>query len=173
MKRTLQRGDFFKRIYGFVQREDAYTFALNNTFLFVTLGMVLLALLMWFGTAMTAYGALRSAATSAAFAGQAQVTQVDAGSGTGFTTSSNWALTGNYQNAESTLFQTQVTNMHLGTAFTNLACSTIANGNQITVTASGDYLPIFLQKVAERYPVITAMSVPMEVTVSEEYKIVG
>lgn len=162
-----------KRIYQFLRREDGYTVALNLTFLFVTLGMVMLAILMWFGTAMAAYASLRSAATSAAFAAQAQVSQQSSGSGTGFSTGVDWVLQNDYQTAANTLFETQVSNLHLDSAFTNLQCSTSSNGNQIIVTATGSYLPLFLQKVSQRYPVIEALSVPMKSTVSEEYKVVG
>lgn len=162
-----------KRIYQFLRREDGYTVALNLTFLFVTLGMVMLAILMWFGTAMTAYASLRSAATSAAFAAQAQVSQQSTGSGTGFSTGVNWVLQNDYQTAANTLFETQVSHLHLNDAFTNLQCSTSANGDQIIVTATGSYLPLFLQKVSQRYPVIEALSVPMKSTVAEEYKVVG
>ncbi|KPV40378.1 hypothetical protein AN477_21970 [Alicyclobacillus ferrooxydans] len=171
MMKTAQRS--MKRFYQFLRREDGYTVALNLTFLFVTLGMVMLAILMWFGTAMTAYASLRNAATSAAFAAQAQVSQQNSGSGTGFSTGVDWVLQNDYQSAANTLFETQVSNLHLDSAFTNLQCSTSSNGNHIIVTVTGSYLPLFLQKVSQRYPVIEALSVPMKSTVSEEYKVVG
>ncbi|KPV45650.1 hypothetical protein [Alicyclobacillus ferrooxydans] len=162
-----------KRCYPFLRREDGYTVAINLTFLFVTLGMVVLAMLMWFGTAMTAYASLRSAATSAAFAAQAQVAEQSSGSGTGFSTGVNWVLQSDYQSVANTLFETQASNLHLDHAFTNLQCATSSNGNQIIVTATGSYLPLFLQKVSQRYPVIEALSIPMKSTVMDAYKVVG
>lgn len=161
------------RCYHFLRQEDGYTVAINFTFLFITLGMVMLAMLMWFGTAMTAYASLRSAATSAAFAAQAQVSQESIGSGTGFSTGAHWVLQSDHQSAANTLFRTQVSNLHLDNAFTNLQCSTTAIGNQIDVTVTGSYLPLFLQKVAQRYPVMEALSIPMKSTVMEAYKVVG
>jgi len=162
-----------KLIWEVIRREDGYTFALNFTFLFVTIGMVMLAMLMWFGSATAAYFSLRSATSSAAFAAQAQVSQVNTGSGVGYNSGTDWAVQSSYQEAAQSVFQAQVNNAHLNSAFTNLKCTTMVTGNKISVLVTASYLPLFLQTVSQGFPQIEALTIPMTVAANEEYKIVG
>lgn len=164
---------WLRRMWTLLQKDDGYTLAINMTFALVTFGVVILGILMWYGTAMAAYASLRSAATSAAFAAQAQVIQSVAGTGTGFTASVDWTLQNAYQSAASSTFQTQVANMHLDNAFTNLQCDTTASSQGISVDVTGDYQPVFLQSIANEYSIFQAVAIPMHVQVQEEYKVVG
>lgn len=157
----------------FLKKEDGYTFSLNLTFLFVTFGIVMIAMLMWFGSASAAYFSLRNAANGAAFAAQAQAVQSDTGSGSGFTSSVGWVVQTSYQNAADKVFQSQVNNANLENAFSGLQCMASLNGNQISVSVSGSYLPLFLQNISQKFPQIEALSIPMKVTLNEEYKVVG
>lgn len=166
-------GSVVKQVNGFLKKDSAYTFSLFVSFLFVTFGTVVLALMVWYGSAWLGYFALRGAASSAALAAQSQVQQVRTGTGMGFLAGANWALTSSYQNAASRLFQQEVENMHLNQVFDAITCETSANGNQVVVTAEGQYLPLFLQTLAARFPEITAVSIPMQVQVKTKYTVVG
>jgi len=153
--------------------DDGYTFSLNFALLSVTVGMIFLLILAWFASGLTAGMELRRAAAAAALAAQSQVTQAVSASGSGFLTSAGWALGGAYAAAAQQTFAGEVSDMHLNRAFENLSCQTSVAGNRVTVTASGSFLPIFLQSAVARVPGLKALSVPMQVTMSTEYKVVG
>jgi hypothetical protein len=161
-----------RRLWAFLKKDEGYTLAINMTFALVTFGVVMLGIITWYGTAMAGYAALRSAAASAAFAAQAQVIQSVTGTGTGFTAGVDWALQ-NYQGAANSTFQTQVANMHLGATFTNLQCNTTANSQGISVVVTGDFQPVFLQNIANKYSIFQAVAIPMHVQIQEEYRVVG
>lgn len=156
-----------------LSRDDGYTFGLNMTFLVVTFGIVILAMLMWYASGLAAHEMLLSAAKSAAVAGQAQVSQATSGSGTGFSISTNWAQSSSYQAQAEATFQQQVADMNLDSSFSDLQCTTSATSSGISVSISGEFLPVFLQKVAQKFPQIETLSVPMHVTVDEQYTVVG
>lgn len=153
--------------------EDGYTFSLNFAFLSVTVGMIFLLILAWFASGLAAGTELRRATTAAALAAQSQVTQSVSASGTGFLTSANWALNGSYASVAQQTFANEVSDLHLNRLFEHLSCQTGVNGNRVTVTVSGEFLPIFLQSAAARVPGLQALSVRMQVTVPVEYKVVG
>lgn len=163
----------WRSVWAWVCAEDGYTFSLNFAFLSVTVGMIFLLILAWFASGLTAGMELRRAAAAAALAAQSQVTQAVSASGSGFLTSAGWALDGSYATAAQQTFAGEVSDMHLNRAFENLSCQTGEKGNRVTVTVSGSFLPIFLQSAAARVPGLKALSVPMQVTVPTEYKVVG
>lgn len=163
----------WRSIWTWIRREDGYTFSLNFAFLTLTVGMIFLLVLAWFASGLAAGTELRRATAAAALAAQSQVTPSISTSGTGFLTSAGWALDGSYTSAAQQAFAGEVSDLHLNHVFENLSCQTGVNGNRVTVTASGDFLPIFLQSAAERVPGLKAFAVPMQVTVPVEYKVVG
>jgi hypothetical protein len=162
-----------KAVWRFLKREDGYTFSLQLMFLFVTFGFVMLAMVAWFGSGLLAGKELNRLAKNTALAAQSQVTQVAVGSNAGFVSSSDWALQSNYATAANTVFSQEISDMHLNNAFSNLQCQVKTNGNRITVNVTGSYLPLFLQNVAQRFPQLQAVSVPMKATAPVEYKVVG
>lgn len=162
-----------KVVRAWLKREDAYTFSLNMAFLSVTVGMMLLLVLAWLASALTAGIELKRVASASALAAASQVTQTVRGSGTGFLSSAAWTVSPIYASAVNEVFAAQAQDMHLNQVFKNLAYQSSVNGNQVTVTARGTFLPLFLQTVAARVPGISAMSVPMQVRASAQYRVVG
>ncbi|MFD1674823.1 hypothetical protein [Alicyclobacillus fodiniaquatilis] len=162
-----------RRIIAWSRREDAYTFSLNMALLSVTVGMMLLLVLAWLASALTAGIELKRVASASALAAAAQVTQSVSGSGSGFLSSASWMMSSSYASAANERFTEQMQDTHLDKVFDNLACHENVNGTQVTVTASGTFLPLFLQEVATRVPGISAMRVPMEVRASAQYSVVG
>lgn len=148
----------------------AYTFGFNMTLASLTIVGVLVPIIFWFAGGIEAKGELRDAADSAAFAGQSQVTEQDADSNSGFSTA-DWTLqTSEMQSQADTLFQKAASDKHLDQIFSNLQETAQVNGQEVTITASGTYLPTLLQAVSKRFPsVIQAVTVPMTVTVSHQY----
>ncbi|WDL96755.1 hypothetical protein [Alicyclobacillus sp. ALC3] len=162
-----------RRVATWLSREDGYTFSLNFAFLTVTVGMVLLLILAWIASGLAAGTELRRATAAAALAAQDEVTQSVTASGTGFLTSAGWTLGGSYASAAQQTFATETADMHLNKVFDNLHCQTSVTGNRVTVTATGSFLPVFLEAAAARAPGLQALSVPMRVHVPVEYKVVG
>ncbi|KUO95830.1 hypothetical protein ATW55_15150 [Ferroacidibacillus organovorans] len=163
----------WKSGWAWFRAEGGYTFGLNFALLSVTVGMIFLLIFAWFASGLAAGTELRRATTAAALAAQSQVTQSVSASGTGFLTSAGWALDGSYAPAAQQIFTNEVSELHLNRVFENLSFQTRVNGNRVTVTASGEFLPVFLQSAAARVPGLKALSVPMQVTVPVEYKVVG
>ena len=161
------------RVWTWLSREDGYTFSLNFAFLTVTVGMILLLVLAWIASGLAAGTELRRATAAAALAAQDNVTQSVTASGTGFLTSAGWTLDGSYASAAEQAFAMEVADMHLNNLFDNLDCQTSVTGNRVTVTATGSFLPVFLEAAAKRVPGLKAVAVPMRVTVPVEYKVEG
>ena len=157
-----------------LQDDRAYTFSLTMTFLTITFGAVLLVILLWLGTAMEGYQALQNAATSAAYAGESQVTAVQQDSGTGFG-SRSWTLSpSRAQAAAQDLWQQEVQDEHLPSAFSNLQASVSVEGQDVIVQASGVFQPLFLEKLVAVFPqLIEQAAIPMQVRVKEEYYVAG
>lgn len=166
MKRRLHLWDW-------VRQEDGYTFSLNMALLSVTVGMILLLILAWLAAGLVAGTDLRRAAAAAALAAQSQVTQTVTGSSAGFLTQAEWSLMGTVNAAATEVFDEEVNDKHLAQVFSNLSLETGISGNQVTVTASGDFLPLFLQTAAARVPGLQAMAVPMKTVVPVNYPVVG
>lgn len=163
----------WKSGWAWFRAEDGYMFSLNFAFLSVTVGMIFLLILAWFASGLAAGTELRRATAATALAAQSQVTQSVSASGTGFLISEGWALNGSYTSAAKQIFANEVSDMHLNRVLENLSFQTGVNGNRVTVMASGEFLPVFLQSAAARVPGLKALSVPMRVTVPVEYKVVG
>ena|GEM_PF-4647883 len=163
----------WRRMWAWLHAEDGYTFSLNLAFLSVTVGMVLLLILAWLASGLAAGTELRRAATSSALAAQLQVTQTVSGSNAGFLTSADWTVTAAADREATQVFDQEVVDTHLNRAFSNLSLEMGVVGNQVTVTAMGKFLPLFLQTAAERVPVLQVLAVPMQVVVSVEYTVVG
>lgn len=160
------------RVWTWLSREDGYTFSLNFALLTVTVGMILLLILAWIASGLAAGTELRRATAAAALAAQDNVTQSVTASGTGFLTSAGWTF-GSYASAAEQAFAMEVADMHLNNLFDNLDCQTSVTGNRVTVTATGSFLPVFLEAAAKRVPGLKAVAVPMRVTVPVEYKVEG
>ena len=135
--------------------------------------MVLLLILAWLASGLAAGSELRRAATSSALAAQSQVTQTVSGSTAGFLTFADWTVTAAADRTATEVFDQEVADTHLNRAFSNLSLEMGVIGNQVTVTATGDFLPLFLQTAAERVPVLQALAVPMRVTAPVKYTVVG
>ncbi|QSO52824.1 hypothetical protein JZ785_02520 [Alicyclobacillus curvatus] len=161
------------RVWTWLSREAGYTFSLNFAFLTVTVGMILLLILAWIASGLAAGTELRRATAAAALAAQDNVTQSVTASGTGFLTSAGWTVDGSYASAAEQAFVMEVVDMHLNNVFENLDCQTSVTGNRVAVTATGSFLPVFLEAAAKRIPGLQAVSVSMSVTVPVEYKVVG
>lgn len=162
-----------KGVWRWLSREDGYTFSLNFAFMTVTVGMILLLILAWIASGLAAGTELRRATAAAALAAQDEVTQSVTASGTGFLISAGWTLDGSYAAAAEEAFATEAADMHLNSVFDNLHCQTSVTGNRVAVTATGSFLPVFLEAAAKRVPGLQAVSVPMRVSVPVEYKVVG
>ena len=160
-------------MWAWLREDHGYTFSLNLAFLSVTVGMILLLILAWLASGLAAGTELRRAATSAALAAQSQVTQTISGSTAGFLTSADWTVIKAADRAATEVFDQEVADTHLNRAFSNLSLEMGVVGNQVTVTATGDFLPLFLQTAAERVPVLQALAVPMRVTAPVKYTVVG
>ena len=160
-------------MWAWLHAEDGYTFSLNLAFLSVTVGMILLLILAWLASGLAAGTELRRAATSSALAAQLQVTQTVSGSTAGFLTSADWTVTAAADRTATQEFDREVADTHLNRAFSNLSLETGIIGNQVTVTATGDFLPLFLQTAAARVSVLQALAVPMRVVAPVEYTVVG
>ena len=161
------------RMWAWLHAEDGYTFSLNLAFLSVTVGMILLLILAWLASGLAAGTELRRAATSSALAAQSQVTQTISDSTAGFLTSADWTVTAAADRTATEVFDQEVADTHLNRAFSNLSLEMGVIGNQVTVTATGDFLPLFLQTAAEHVPVLQALAVPMRVVAPVEYTVVG
>jgi len=60
----------------------------------------------------------------------------------------------------------------LTNVFANLQMDASLQGNNVVVTATGEFLPGVLQGIAQKYPsLFTLVSVPMQVTLEHEYYI--
>ncbi len=160
-------------LWDWVRQEDGYTFSLNMAFLSVTVGMILLLILAWLAASLAAGTDLRRATAAAALAAQSQVTQTVSGSSAGFLTQAQWSLTGTVNAAATEVFDEEVNDMHLAQVFSNLSLVTAISGNQVTVTVSGYYLPLFLHSAAARVQELRSMAVPMTVVVPADYPVVG
>lgn len=135
--------------------------------------MILLLILSWVAAGLAAGADLRRATAAAALAAQSQVTQTVSGSPTGFLTQAQWSVSGTASAAATEVFDEEVSDMHLAPLFSHLSLAMVITGNQVTVTAKGDYLPIFLQTAAVRVPALRATAVPMSVVVPVDYPVVG
>ena len=160
-------------MWAWLREDHGYTFSLNLAFLSVTVGMILLLILAWLATGLAAGTELRRAATSAALAAQSQVTQTVSGSTAGFLTSADWTVTAAADIAATEVFYQEVADTHLNRAFSNLSLEMGVVDNRVTVTVTGDFLPLFLQTAAGRVPALQALAVPMRVKVPVEYTVVG
>lgn len=160
-------------MWAWLRADDGYTFSLNLAFLSVTVGMILLLILTWLASGLAAGSELRLAATSAALAAQSQVTQTVSGSPAGFLTSADWGMTAAADRTAIEVFDQEVADTHLDRAFSNLSLEMGVVGNQVTVTVTGDFLPLFLQTAADRVPQLLALAVPMRVVVPVVYSVVG
>ena len=160
-------------MWAWLREDHGYTFSLNFAFLSVTVGMILLLILLWLASGLAAGTELRRAAMSSALAAQSQVTQTISGSNAGFLTSADWTVTKAADRAATQVFDQEVADTHLNHAFSNLSLETGVIGNQVTVTVTGDFLPLFLQTAAEHVPMLQAMAVPMRVVVPVQYSVVG
>lgn len=154
--------------------ERAYTFSLTMSFLTITFGAVLLVILLWLATAVLGYQALRNAATSAAYAGQTQGSVAPQTTGTGFGPMI-WTLNSPLAQVEAqALWQQEVDSERLSAAFANLDVRVSVDGQDVVVQASGDFEPVFLEKLIAIDPVLIAQAaIPMQVRAKAQWYVTG
>lgn len=161
------------RIWRFLRSEDAYTFSFQLTFLALTVGMTLLAITLWYAGGLAAKHALRQAATDAAYTAQSTAQQALLISSSGFG-QDTWHTNGSLaQGAAQSKFNEEISSLHLDQGFANLSIQTNVTDSSVTVVASGDYEPLFLGNVVERFWHTVLGEVHMEVTVPQDYVVKG
>ena len=168
----MTKREWLPKVVRVLHKEDGYTFSLNFAYLTVTFTALVLPILVWFGVGVVAHQALRDAAESASYAGQSQVHQAETTTNSGYS-STTWAIDPNQMQAEAqVLWQQEIQNKHLTNVFANLQMDASLQGNNVVVTATGEFLPGVLQGIAQKYPsLFTLVSVPMQVTLEHEYYI--
>lgn len=156
------------------QDESAYTVSLTMSFLTITVGAILLLICLWLGSAIEGYEALRSAAASAAFAGQSQGTVSPQFTAIGVS-SIGWTLNdARAQTQAQALWQQEVQGEHLTAAFSHLQVQVSEVGADVVVKASGDYRPLFLDRLIAFDPrLISQAAIPMHVQVTEQWDVPG